>query len=175
MTDTRTFAIYNSIWRNGVPALLSAAMSAGIAYLSIAENQPFDWRMWLGAVGLGAGAILFGWRTFDRRPILTVDDQGINVTKRWVGFIKWDDIEAAKLDTRLQSRDCYSLYIWPRDQDAWWQRLPWKYQLSWKWFPKWRCIKVLMMNVTPSPEAIQPFLDRFLGARSSHSVESPAS
>lgn len=162
MTDIQPLEIHNSIWRNGIPAILSATMSVGIAYLSIAENQPFDWRMWLGVTGLGAGAILFGWRTFDRRPILTIDDQGIKVTRRWVGFIKWDDVKAAKLNSvYFQFSKSYTLYIWPRNQSDWWARLPWAYRLSWKW-PKWRCISVPMLNVTPSPEAIQPFLDRFL-------------
>jgi hypothetical protein len=103
------FELRNSLWRNAVLFVISLGFTLPILLLNLRE-------MWWGAVFFGLGAILFGYRTFDRRVKVVVDENGIQDTRTdRYGLIRWQDIRRFEF-TRIKGN--YFLNIFPRHADG---------------------------------------------------------
>jgi hypothetical protein len=60
----------------------------------VSRGKPFGW---VAIAFFGSGALVFVWQIVDRRPRLTIDQNGVIDRTLGVGRIVWSDIESAYL------------------------------------------------------------------------------
>ena len=114
----------NSRWRTVISFFGSLVLFvAGILVIVIAysdrNKSSHDATVgWLCTLLFGACAAFHGWRFFDSRPRLVIDDEGIY--DRTLGLIPWSDIQGAYLRS-IHSNDFICLDV--RDSDRYLQRM----------------------------------------------------
>ncbi|WP_233840457.1 STM3941 family protein [Dyella sp. 2HG41-7] len=104
----QVFELRNSLWRNAVLFAICMAFTLPVLVLRV-------WDIWYCAVLFGLASILFGYRTFDRRVKVLIDERGIQDfrSKRY-GLIAWQDLRSFEF-TQLKGN--YFLYCMPRDAE----------------------------------------------------------
>jgi hypothetical protein len=89
------FIFYNTIWKNFALFLLNALM----IFALIALDFSFDIKTLSGLVLFGFGFLIFGYRLFDRRPRILINQQGIHDKRSNLGLIQWSEISNVHLGT----------------------------------------------------------------------------
>ena len=100
------FELRNSMWRNAVLFVLCLGFALPIFLLQI-------WHIWYGLILFGGGAIMFGYKTFDRRVKVVINEHGIqDFRSRKYGLVPWRDICSFEF---TEVKGNYFLYYLPRD------------------------------------------------------------
>jgi len=74
--------------------------------ISLGAHLPQNKALWGGGLFFALGAALFDYRTFDRRPRLIVDENGINAPRASIGFIPWSEVrETVNVRARYSSME----------------------------------------------------------------------
>jgi hypothetical protein len=140
---------YNSLWKNSILALICALfVLAGLAS-GLATKTPW------GIAFFGLGTLLFGYRTFDRRPRVVVNDRGINDLRNSVGIIQWSEMTDARFSPG--SRTAF-IFVTVREPNQWRTRLPLAYRVFWMYFQKRRIINIALLNMTLAGNSVQDCL-----------------
>lgn len=92
-TEHAIYEIRNSVWKNLAVFVLCLGLSlAGVLVLLGPSHR--DWPSVAGALFFGAGAVLFGFKTFDRRVKVYADRDGIQDFRTSFGEIAWSEIDS---------------------------------------------------------------------------------
>ncbi|MDE3071665.1 MAG: PH domain-containing protein [Pseudomonadota bacterium] len=138
--------LQNSIWKNCVLGLIGTSFV--LAGLVSGENMPW------GIAFFGLIAILFGYRALDRRPRVTIDDNGITDLRNSAGTIPWRDISGV----RVVSAGLIDLiYVTVKNPDQWRPKLSVMYRITWKIFPKRRVISIPLQNMSVPTNVVNDF------------------
>ena len=143
----------NSLWKNAVLALIGALLSLGIIL-----SGAVTWMPW-GFLLFGAVAVLLGYRTFDRRPRVIIDESGIADLRNSVGLIRWSDISEA---TVAPGAVAGCIYVTVRNPDKWRAKLPVAYRLFWRYFQKRRVINIPLQNMSVADGVARDCLAKWL-------------
>jgi len=139
--------LQNSFWKNGVLGLIGTSFV--LAGLVSGADMPW------GIAFFGLIAILFGYRALDRRPRVTIDDNGITDLRNSAGTIPWHDIS----DVKVASAGRVDLiYVTVKDPDQWRPKLSMMYRIAWKLFPKRRVISIPLQNMSVPTSIVSDFL-----------------
>ena len=111
-------AVRWSIWANGAVALIGLGFVLPVALIMIHTGSANDGTTWSGSVFFGLIALLFGRRTFDRRPTLTIDEHGISLIR--YGLISWPDI--SEVDIILSTPNVFAIRVY--DLKKWQHQIP---------------------------------------------------
>lgn len=113
-----------SLWRNGVVALIGLGFSV-LSMPALMDGAKELHESLLGSVVFfGFIGVLFGYRALYRKPVLIIDDRGINLSR--CGLIPWDDIDKVGLVALGQMS---VFVIFPKQPEVWRSRLPVVYKI----------------------------------------------
>lgn len=150
-----------SAWKNGV--LTAICLGFVLAWLStLGAHSPQSKALWGGGLVFALGVALFGYRTFDRRPCLIVDENGINAPRASIGFIPWSEIRETRI-RYLGKVDTFQVI--PNDPAAWVGKLSPAQRMFWRWFPKSRIIRFQLQNMDVPTGAIAELLNNLPAAK----------
>jgi hypothetical protein len=150
-----------SVWKNGV--LAAICIGFVLAWLiTLGAHSQQSKMLWGGGLFFGLGAALFGYRTFDRRPRLIVDKNGINAPCASIGFIPWSEIRETRI-RYLGKVD--TIQVIPNDPDAWLGKLSLLQRVFWGWFPKSKIIRFQLQNMDVPTGAIADFVSSVPAAK----------
>jgi hypothetical protein len=130
--------------------------------ITLGAHSPQNKTLWGGGLFFALGATLFGYRTFDRRPRLIVDEKGINAPCASIGLIPWSEVRETRI-RYLGKVD--NLQIFPNDPIAWVSRLSPMQRMYWRWFPKSRIIRFQLQNMDVPTSAIAECVKNLKAAR----------
>jgi len=150
-----------SVWKNGV----LAAICTGFVFAwltTLGAHSPQNKTLWGGGLFFALGVALFGHRTFDRRPRLIVDENGINAPRASIGFIPWSEVR----ETRIQYLGKVdTIQVFPTDPLAWVAKLPPVQRMFWRWFPKSKIIRFQPQNMDVPTSVIAEWVNRLPAAK----------
>jgi len=150
-----------SAWKNGVLAAISTGFV--LAWLSTLDAHSSQSRTLLGGgLFFALGAALFGYRTFNRRPRLIVDENGINAPCASTGFVPWSEVRETRI--RYLGR-VDTIQVIPNDPTAWVARLTPLQRLLWRWFLKSRMVTFHLQNMDVQTGAIAELVSSFPAAK----------
>jgi hypothetical protein len=149
-------AVRWSMWANGAVALIGLGFVLPVVLIMVHTGSANDGTTWSGLVFFGLIALLFGRRTFDRRPTLTIDERGILLIR--YGLISWPDI--SEVNITLSSPNVFAIRV--HDLKKWQHQIPIFLRMGWQFFPKWRRLSVSLQNVDTSTAKIILAVERFL-------------
>jgi len=151
-----------SAWKNGV--LTAICIGFVLAWLiTLGAHSQQSKTLWCGGLFFGLGAALFGYRTFDRRPRLIVDENGINAPLASIGFVPWSEIRETRI-RYLGKVD--TIQVIPNDPEAWMGKLSPVQRMFWGWFPKSRIIRFQLQNMDVPTSAIADLVNNLPAAKS---------
>jgi hypothetical protein len=102
------FELRNSPWRNAVLFVLCLGLAMPALLLRTQD-------MWAGGAFFGLAALLFGYKTFDRRIKVVIDENGIrDFRSNRYGLVPWKDIRRFEF---AQLKGNYYLHYFPRDPE----------------------------------------------------------
>jgi hypothetical protein len=153
--------VRNSAWKNGV--LAAICLGFVLAWLStLVVNSPQNKALWGGGLFFALGVVLFGYRTFDRRPRLIVDESGISAPRASIGFVPWSEIRETRI-RHLGKVD--TIQVIPNDPTAWLGKLSPVQRVLWRRFPKSRVIGFQLQNMDVPTDAIAELLNNLPAAK----------
>jgi hypothetical protein len=143
-----------SVWKNGV--LFALCSGFVLAWLStLGAHSPQSKMLWAGGLFFALGAGLFGYRTFDRRPRLIVDANGIIAPRASIGLVPWSEIGETRI--RYLGR-VDTVQVIPNDPAVWIGKLSPVRRMLWRWFPNSRMITFQLQNMDVPTSAIAELL-----------------
>ncbi|MFK2892846.1 STM3941 family protein [Dyella flagellata] len=152
----QSFELRNSLWRNAVLFALCLGLFVPGLLLQM-------WQIWYGLILFGGGTILFGYRTFDRRVKVVIDERGIqDFRSRKYGLVPWGDVASFEF-TNVKGN--YYLYYFPRDPSKFHQPS----SKVGKWLDKkikFR-VQVSLQNMSVDIGGLSMFMKKMIAAHSS--------
>ena len=148
----------NSLWANGCLALLFLLFVVPmLAWGAVFTDPSLRW----GLAFFGFGALLFGYKTLDRRVRVVIDDRGIAELRNSIGLIPWSEITDAKVEfsTRVDF-----IFVWVKDPDKWKSKVSALFRLYWRLFPKKRYISIPLQNMAVPSTDVRDFLEQAVRA-----------
>ena len=130
--------------------------------ITLGAHSPQNKTLWGGGLFFALAAALFGYRTFDRRPRLIVDEKGINAPRASMGVIPWSEIRQTRIQY-LGKVD--TLQVFPNDPTAWIPKLSPMQRMFWRWLPKSRIIRFQLQNMDVPTSALAEWLKNLPAAR----------
>jgi hypothetical protein len=156
------FELRNSLRRNAVPFATCLILPVLVLLFRM-------WDIWGGAVFFGLGAILFGYRTFDRRIRVIVDESGIQDFRiNKYGLISWRDVGRFEFDKFTGN---YFLNIYPRDARGFHRRSSKAGMWLDEKIPARLAVVVSLRNMDVDVSELGPFIGKMIAA---HAPVEPA-
>jgi len=91
----RTFVLYNSVWQNLVMTLLCSLFFIPSIAFGFIVNADVWSRCFVASMGFGT--VLFGFRLFDRRSKIIVNESGLLDNRSRYGLLPWAEITGFKM------------------------------------------------------------------------------
>jgi hypothetical protein len=160
-TTVTQLIVRNSAWKNGALAVI--CLGFVLAWVSTlgGHSQQIE-TLWGGGLFFGLGFAFFGYRAFDRRPRLIVDESGINAPRASIGFVPWSEIRETRI-RHLGKVD--TVQVIPNDPAAWVGKLSPVQRVLWRWFPKSRVIRFQLQNMDVPTSAIAELITTLPAAK----------
>lgn len=150
-----------SVWKNSVLAGICGGFV--LAWLStLSAHSPAVLGFRVAGLFFASGAAPFGCRTFDRRPLVIFDANGITAPRASIGFIPWSEIRETRI--RYLGR-VDTIQVIPDDPAEWVGKLSPVRQMLWRWFPRFRMITFQLQNMDVPTTAIVETLSELPAAK----------
>jgi hypothetical protein len=99
--------------RRWLPPLVLCLIYTSFVVIFLVERYHERWSLWFTALGLtifGSLAVYSGWYLLDRRPVVTIRHDGVDVAGNGTGFIRWHEIIHIEC-FRVQEQGAVALFV----------------------------------------------------------------